>query len=49
VSGVKEGIANQRPEDIQELEEKVVARCQKIRTKPEAVKSLTGYHWWSYT
>lgn len=48
-SGVKEGIANQRPENIQELEEKVIARCQNISAKPEAVKTLTSYHWWNYT
>jgi len=48
-SGVKEGIANQRQENIQELEEKVVARCQNISAKPEQVKSLTSYHWWSYS
>lgn len=48
-SGVKEGIANQRQEDIQELEVKVVARCQSISAKPEVVKTLTSYHWWSYT
>jgi len=47
-SGVKEGIANQCQEDIQELEEKVVVRCQNISAKPEAVKTLTSYHWWSY-
>lgn len=48
-SGVKEGIANERQKDIQELEEKVVARCQNISAKPEAVKTLTSYHWWNYT
>lgn len=48
-SGVKEGIANERQKDIQELEEKVVVRCQNISAKPEAVKTLTSYHWWSYT
>ena len=48
-SPIKEGIANERQEDIQELEEKVVARCQNISAKPEAVKTLTSYHWWNYT
>ncbi len=47
-SPVKEGIANERQKDLQELEEKVVVRCQNISAKPEAVKSLTGYHWWNY-
>jgi transposase len=48
-SPVKEGIANQRQADINQLEEKVILRCQKISEQPEAVKSLTNYHWWSRT
>ncbi len=48
-SGVKEGIANRRQENIEELEEEVVRRCQNISAKPEQVKSLTSYHWWSYS
>lgn len=47
-SAVKEGIANEWQENIEKLEEKIVARCQKISAKPEQVKSLTSYHWWSY-
>lgn len=48
-SPIKEGIANQRQENIAELEDKVVARCQKISQEPGSVKTLTSYHWWSYS
>lgn len=48
-SQVKEGIANERQESINELEEKIAARCQKISQAAESVKSLTSYHWWSYS
>ncbi len=47
-SGVKESIANERQENIEQLEDKLIARCQKISAKPEQVNSLTSYHWWSY-
>lgn len=46
-SGVKEAIANQRPEDIEQLTDKVAARCRAISADAEAVKSLTSYHWWA--
>jgi len=34
-SEVKEGIANEREENIAELEEKIIAQCQKISAKAE--------------
>lgn len=48
-SPVKEVIVNERQASIDELEEKIVARCRTISQAPESVKSLTSYHWWSYS
>lgn len=46
-SPVKEAIVNERQENIAQLEEKVIQRCQAIGADAEAVKSLTNYHWWA--
>ena len=41
---VKEGVANRAPESLDELEQKVCSRCQKI--KAVEVSARTKYHWW---
>jgi transposase len=41
---VKEGVANQAHDTLDELEQKVCSRCQKISA--EEVSALTSYHWW---
>jgi transposase len=41
---VKEGVANQSDSSLDELEQRVCARCQKI--KAEDVSARTKYHWW---
>lgn len=46
-SPLKETIANERQADIEQLEEKVIKRCQTISSNTEAVKSMTNYHWWA--
>lgn len=41
---VKEGVANRAHESLDELEQKVCSRCQKISA--EQISALTNYHWW---
>ena len=41
---VKEGVANKARESLDELEESVCLRCQKISR--EEVAGRTNYHWW---
>jgi transposase len=41
---VKEGVANRAHESLDELEQKVCTRCQKI--KAAEVSARTKYHWW---
>lgn len=41
---VKEGVANRAHSSLDELEQKVCARCQKIKAKD--VSARTKYHWW---
>lgn len=41
---VKEGVANQAHETLNELEQQVCSRCQKISA--EEISALTNYHWW---
>ncbi len=41
---VKEGVANRAHDTLDELEQQVCARCQKISV--EEVAALTSYHWW---
>lgn len=41
---VKEGVANRAHESLEELEQRVCARCQKI--KAGEVSARTKYHWW---
>lgn len=44
-STVREGVANRDFSTLDELEETVCARCQKISAAPEQVTALTNYHW----
>ncbi len=41
---VKEGVANRAHESMDELEQRVCARCQKISAAE--VSARTNYHWW---
>jgi transposase len=41
---VKEGVANRAHESLDELEQKVCSRCQKISAAE--VSARTSYHWW---
>jgi transposase len=41
---VKEGVANRAHESMEELEQKVCSRCQKISAAE--VSARTNYHWW---
>jgi len=41
---VKEGVANRAHESLDELEQKVCSRCQKISAAE--VSARTKYHWW---
>ncbi len=41
---VKEGVANEAHETLNELEQQVCSGCQKISA--EEVSALTSYHWW---
>lgn len=41
---VKEGVANRAHESLDELEQRVCSRCQKISAAE--VSARTSYHWW---
>ena len=41
---VKEGVANQAHDTLDELEQQVCSRCQKINA--EQISAVTNYHWW---
>jgi transposase len=41
---VKEGVANRAHESLDELEQKVCSRCQKVSAAE--VSARTKYHWW---
>ncbi len=42
---VREGVANRDFSTLDELEQPVCTRCQKINAAPEQVTALTNYHW----
>jgi transposase len=46
---LNEVIANQAPENLDELEDLLVYRCQKLMKQQELIKGLTCYHWWPKT
>jgi len=44
-TAVREGVANRDFSTLDELEQTVCTRCQKISAAPEQVTALTNYHW----
>lgn len=42
---VREGVANRDFDSLDELEQSVCTRCQKISAAPKQVTALTNYHW----
>ncbi len=44
-----EVIANQSPDNLDELENLLIYRCQKLMKQQELIKGLTCYHWWPKT
>jgi len=44
-SAVREGVANRDFSTLDELEQTICTRCQKISAAPEQVTALTNYHW----
>jgi transposase len=44
-----EVIANQSPRSLDELEDLLIVRCQKLLQQHDLVKGLTCYHWWPMT
>lgn len=42
---VREGVANRDFSTLDELEQNICTRCQKISAVPEQVTALTSYHW----
>ena len=43
---VNEAIANRTFTDLDELEETVINRCQKIMEQKEIVRGITNFYWW---
>jgi DDE superfamily endonuclease len=43
---VREGLANQTPTSLDELEERLSQRCRALSARPAEVAALTRYHWW---
>ena len=41
-----EGVANGLFEEIEELEEALVERCEQLLEQTETIRDLTNYHWW---
>jgi transposase len=41
-----EAVANRLFEEIEELEEALVERCEQLLDQTEAIRDLTNYHWW---
>lgn len=41
-----ESIANRHFRDLDELEEAQAQRCLVLQNQPEAIRSLTHFHWW---
>ena len=47
-SKVKEAVANKNHQTLDELENKVVERCEQLNKEKERIKSMTRYYWWSF-
>ena len=43
---VREAVANQRVETLEELEELLNERCRQLTADPELIRSSTLFHWW---
>ena len=41
-----EALANRLFEELEELEEALVERCEQLLDQTEAIRDLTNYHWW---
>ena len=41
-----EAVANGLFEEIEELEEALVERCEQLLEQTESIRALTNYHWW---
>ena len=41
-----EAVANGLFEEIEELEEALVERCEQLLEQTESIRDLTNYHWW---
>lgn len=46
---VDEVVANNTPKDLNQLEELLVYRCQRLMKEHELIRGLTCYHWWPKT
>jgi hypothetical protein len=44
-----EALANSHLEEIEEIEETLVARCVELLAQPGVIRDLTNYHWWPQT
>lgn len=43
---LNEAVANQAFQDIDELEVRLVHRCNALRKQNQRIKKITRYHWW---
>ena len=41
-----EAVANRLFEEIEQLEEALVERCEQLLDQTETIRDLTNYHWW---
>ena len=41
-----EAVANRLFEEIEEIEEALMERCEQLLDQTEAIRDLTNYHWW---
>ena len=41
-----EAVANGLFEEIEEIEEALVERCEQLLKQTESIRDLTNYHWW---
>lgn len=42
----REAIANKLIEDLDQLEEIIINRCQELDQQPDLIRSTTLFHWW---
>ena len=43
---LRESVANQAFDNIEQLEQKLVERCRILDQKPDVISSTTCFHWW---